>query len=151
VALGKELNVTERADSIIVNKSERQLYLMSNGQVLRTYDVALGANPVGPKKEEGDGKTPEGLYSIDSRNLNSSFHLSLHVSYPSTKDIENAQRAGVRPGGDIMLHGVRNGFEWIGSLHLLADWTQGCIAVTNEEIEEIWFLVSDGIPIEIRP
>lgn len=140
-----------KADKIILIKEERKLYLMSNNQVLKTYKVALGGHPIGPKSQEGDGKTPEGLYVIDRHNPNSSFHLSLHVSYPSPDDLVAAQRAGVRPGGDIMIHGTRNGLGWLGSFHRLIDWTQGCIAVTNTEIEEIWALVPDGTPIEIRP
>jgi murein L,D-transpeptidase YafK len=139
------------ADKIILNKTERKLYLMSNNEVLKTYKVALGSHPIGPKSQEGDGKTPEGLYVIDRHNPNSSFHLSLHVSYPSPDDLVAAQRAGVRPGGDIMIHGTRNGLGWLGLFHRLIDWTQGCIAVTNTEIDEIWALVPDGTPIEIRP
>jgi murein L,D-transpeptidase YafK len=119
--------------------------------VLKIYKVALGSQPIGAKVQEGDGRTPEGKYFIDRRNPRSSYHRSLHISYPSLQDTEKAQRAGIRPGGDIMIHGIRNGLGWIGYLHRIFDWTQGCIAVTNSEIEEIWSLVADGTPIEINP
>ncbi len=140
-----------RADRVIVEKAKRQLHLLASGKVLRTYRIALGGNPVGPKTQEGDGKTPEGLYVIDGRNAQSRYHRSLHISYPSAADVNRARRAGVKPGGDIMIHGIRNGLGWIGSLHRMMDWTQGCIAVTNPEIEEIWLIVPDGTPIELRP
>lgn len=140
-----------KTDKIIINKSERELSLLSGGRVIKSYKIALGGNPVGPKMKEGDGKTPEGVYIIDRHNPNSSFHRSLHISYPSASDRERAIRSGVRPGGDIMIHGIRNGLGWIGSLHRLADWTRGCIAVTDKEIDEISAAVSDGTPIEIQP
>ncbi len=140
-----------RADRVIVEKGKRQLHLLASGKVLRTYRIALGPDPVGPKLREGDGKTPEGLYVIDSRNAQSGYHRALHISYPSAADVDRARRAGVKPGGDIMIHGIRNGFGWLGPLHRMTDWTQGCIAVTNSEIEEIWAAVPDGTPIELRP
>ncbi len=124
---------------------------MGGETVVKSYKVALGKNPFGPKRQEGDNKTPEGLYMIDKHNSKSSFHLSLHISYPSAADRERALRDGVRPGGDIMIHGIKNGLGWIGPFHRLSDWTQGCIAVTNREIEEIYTLVSDGTPIELQP
>jgi len=136
---------------VLLKKSERKLTLLSGQTELKSYKCALGKNPVGPKKQEGDNKTPEGSYIIDKHNPESSFHRSLHISYPSASDRARAQRNGVRPGGDIMIHGIKNGMGWIGSLHRRADWTQGCIAVTNGEIEEIYALVSDGTPIEIQP
>ena len=139
-----------KTDKIIIKKSERKLSLLARDRVLKTYKVALGGNPIGPKIKEGDGKTPEGLYIIDRHNTNSSFHRSLHISYPSAFDRERALRSGARPGGDIMIHGIKNGLGWIGSLHRLADWTQGCIAVTDKEIEEISAAVPDGTPIEIQ-
>ena len=127
------------------------LYLISNDQVLKKYKVALGSHPRGMKTREGDGRTPEGKYVIDGKNIKSSYHRSLHISYPSAQDFKDAQSAGVQPGGDIMIHGIRNGLGWIGPLHRLFDWTKGCIALTNSEIEEIWALVADGTPIEINP
>jgi murein L,D-transpeptidase YafK len=123
----------------------------AEGKVLKTYKVALGKHPVGPKTREGDMRTPEGLYRIDGRNAHSQFHKSLHISYPNARDRERAQKLGVKPGGDIMIHGLPNGQGSVGKAHLQSDWTWGCIAVTDEEIEEIWRLVPDGTVIEIRP
>ena len=119
--------------------------------VLRTYKIALGANPAGHKTQSGDEKTPEGAYSISAKNPKSRFHLSLRISYPNAADVAQAQERGVDPGGDIMIHGMRNGLGWIGSWHLkLGDWTNGCIAVTDTEIEEIWDMVDVGTSIDIR-
>lgn len=143
--------VTPQIDGIIVEKSARRLHLMSAGKAVRTYRIALGRNPVGHKLQEGDKKTPEGIYVVDGRNVNSSYHRSLHISYPSEADIQQARRSGVSPGGNIMIHGIRNGLGWLGPLHRVVDWTQGCIAVTNKEIEEIWALVPNGTAIELRP
>lgn len=143
--------VTPQIDRIIVEKSARRLHLISAGKVVRTYRITLGRNPVGHKLQEGDQKTPEGIYVVDGRNVNSSYHRSLHISYPSQVDIQQARRSGVSPGGNIMIHGIRNGLGWLGPLHRVFDWTQGCIAVTNKEIEEIWALVPNGTAIELRP
>lgn len=139
------------ADSILIVKSARTLTLLRAGKVLKTYKIVLGSNPLGPKEREGDGKTPEGDYTIDRRNAHSRFHLALHISYPSAADSEQARKRGVNPGGDIMIHGLRNGLGWLGSAHRLRDWTQGCIAVTNAEIEEIWEMVPVGTPVRILP
>jgi murein L,D-transpeptidase YafK len=140
-----------QVDRIIVNKARRELLLLHGESLLRSYRIALGRNPVGPKAGEGDGKTPEGRYSIDRRNPKSSYHLSLHISYPNDSDRDRACERGVDPGGDVMIHGLRNGEGHIGQAHRETDWTQGCIAVTDEEMEEIWELVEDGTPIEINP
>jgi murein L,D-transpeptidase YafK len=140
-----------KADHILVLKSERKLILMRDGKPLKTYKVSLGGEPVGAKTRRGDHKTPEGTYTIDRRNLHSQYHKSLHVSYPSAADAANARKLRASPGGDIMIHGLPNGMGWVGSNHLLRDWTDGCIAVTDQEIEEIWKLVPDGTPIEIKP
>src|SRR5262249_20352104 len=120
-------------------------------QVPRTYTVSLGRNPIGPKTRNGDHKTPEGLYSLDWRNPQSKFHLSLHVSYPNSHDVANARRDGVEPGGDIMIHGLPNRLWWIGRFHRWIDWTDGCVAVTNREMDQLWQSVPDGTPVEIRP
>lgn len=136
---------------IVVDKSDRRLELLANDVPVRTYRVALGHSPIGPKTREGDERTPEGTYTIDGRNRRSAFHRALHISYPNAQDLARAAELSVSPGGDIMIHGMRNGLGWIGHLHVAFDWTRGCIAVTNAEIEEIWNLVPDGIPIEIRP
>jgi murein L,D-transpeptidase YafK len=139
------------ADRVVVNKAERRLTLYFREQPLRTYRVALGSHPVGPKQQEGDGRTPEGSYVLDYRNSKSAFHLSLHVSYPSTADSARARERGVKPGGLIMVHGLPNRLGFLGSLHTLNDWTDGCVAVTNTEIEEIWRVVPDGTSILINP
>ena len=140
-----------QADRIVVVKSQRTLTLLHAGRPLKVYKVALGGNPVGPKTREGDNKTPEGSYIIDSRNARSQFHLSLHISYPNAADRARARRLGVNPGGDIMIHGLPPQWAWLGAAHRKTDWTLGCIAVTNPEIEEIWALVPIGTPIEIKP
>ncbi len=138
-------------DRVIVNKTRREMLLLCGESVLRSYRIALGRNPDGPKLEEGDCRTPEGRYIIDRRNPQSRFHLSLHISYPDETDRARALDRGVDPGGDIMIHGLRNGEGHVGKAHLESDWTRGCIAVTNEEMDEIWELVEDGTPIEINP
>jgi murein L,D-transpeptidase YafK len=138
-------------DRMVVWKSKRQLELYEKGKRLKSYAVSLGRNPIGPKRQEGDQRTPEGLYSIELHNPHSSFHKALKVSYPSAADRLAAAKRGVAPGGDIMVHGIRNGLGFIGRLQRQLDWTAGCIAVTNPEIEEIYRVVPDGTPIEIRP
>jgi tetratricopeptide (TPR) repeat protein len=139
------------ADRILVEKSARRLMLISQGEVLKTYKIALGGNPIGPKERQGDNKTPEGTYVIDARNRDSRFHLSLHISYPNERDKNRAKELGDSPGGDIMIHGIKNGSSWVGDAHAEIDWTKGCIAVTNEEIEEIAKLAPNGTIVEIRP
>ncbi len=138
-------------DRIVIEKSARTLSIFANSKKLQTYRVALGRNPVGAKQEEGDKKTPEGIYKINGRNAQSSFHLALHVSYPSDQDKARAAVRDVSAGSDIMIHGIRNGLGWIGALHRLRDWTVGCIALTDEEIEELWRVTPDGTAVEIRP
>ena len=142
---------TEPADKVLIEKKERRLTLLSKGEVIKTYKIALGGNPVGPKERQGDNKTPEGTYILDSRNRDSGYHLSLHISYPNEKDKMRAKELGVSPGGDIMIHGIKNGLSWVGASHAEVDWTKGCIAVTDEEVEEIDKLVPNGTIVEIRP
>jgi murein L,D-transpeptidase YafK len=139
------------ASRIFIDKSERTLTLFRGEHELKTYKVALGRNPVGHKQQEGDGRTPEGRYQIVFHKRNSSFHRALRISYPNAEDIRSARERGVSPGGDIMIHGLPNGMGSLGSDHLLRDWTEGCIAVTNEEIEEIWRVVPDGTIVDITP
>lgn len=139
------------ADRILIEKGERRMSLLSKGDVIKTYRIALGGDPVGPKVKQGDNKTPEGIYSIDSRNKDSRYHLSLHISYPNERDRKRARELGVSPGGNIMIHGIKNGFSWVGDLHAEVDWTKGCIAVTDQEIEEIARLAPNGTVVEIRP
>jgi murein L,D-transpeptidase YafK len=138
-------------DRVVVYKREGKLVLLSQGKELRLYKVALGSEPVGPKTRHGDHRTPEGSYVLDSRNPGSHFYKAFHISYPNAKDIAAAKKLGVSPGGDIMLHGLPKEYAWVGKAHVLHDWTDGCIAVTNEEMDEIWKLVRVGTPIEIKP
>jgi murein L,D-transpeptidase YafK len=140
-----------QADRIVVEKSKRVMKLMRGGEVLKTYQVALGRQPVGAKDRQGDHKTPEGIYSVDSKKPNGRFHRALHISYPSAADRENARKLGVEPGGDVEIHGLGSMWGWVGAAHRKVDWTDGCIAVTNEEIDEIWPLVEVGTAVEIRP
>ena len=138
-------------DRVVVLKKERTLQLLERGKVVKTYKIALGGNPVGAKTQQGDHKTPEGIYVLDSRNAHSQFYKSLHISYPNANDRAAARRRGVSPGGDVFVHGLPNGYRYVGAAHRLKDWTDGCIAVTDEEMDEIWSDVTDGTPIEIRP
>ena len=142
---------TIQADKIVIIKSTRTMTLLTGDKVLKAYKVALGAVPVGPKRVEGDHKTPEGDYVIDAKNSHSQFHLSLRISYPSAADQERARSLGLRPGGAIMIHGLTRPFAYLGPLHRQTDWTDGCVAVTNAEIDEIWKLVPVGTKVEIRP
>jgi murein L,D-transpeptidase YafK len=139
------------ADRVVVDKGARTLTLLNRGAALKTYRVSLGGNPRGHKRQEGDERTPEGVYRLDARNPRSSAHLSLHVSYPGPADVAQARARGVQPGGLIMVHGITNGLGWLGRLHRLRDWTDGCVAVTNREMDEIWRAVPVGTAIEIRP
>ena len=138
-------------DRILIEKSTRRLMLISQGEVLKSYKIALGGIPIGPKERQGDNKTPEGTYVIDARNRDSRFHLSLRISYPNERDKKRAKELGVSPGGDIMIHGIKNGLSWVGDAHTGVDWTKGCIAVTDQEIEEIDKLAPNGTVVEIRP
>jgi len=140
-----------KADYVLVRKSTKELTLFSGSRRIKTYKIALGKNPVGHKVIEGDKRTPEGSYFIDARNENSKYHLALHISYPDRIDAMKARSLGSSPGGGIMIHGTGDEYEWMGKLHASINWTDGCIAVTNKEIEEIWQLVPDGTRIEIMP
>ncbi len=138
-------------DMVRVFKRQRRLELLSEGELISQYAIALGGQPEGHKQQQGDERTPEGFYVIDWRLEESAFHRALHISYPNSEDVRRARERGVDPGGAIMIHGLPNNLAIIGSVHTVVDWTDGCIAVTNAEIEEIWRLVRDGVPIEILP
>jgi murein L,D-transpeptidase YafK len=140
-----------KADHVLVEKAKRRLSLWAHGNLLRSYRIALGPRPRGHKRHEGDGRTPEGLYVLDWRNPDSQFYKSIHISYPDPADVARARRLGLDPGGQIMIHGLSPMKAPLGRDHAWRDWTQGCIAVTNREIEEIWTLVQDGTTITIRP
>ncbi|UYN93404.1 MAG: L,D-transpeptidase family protein [Enhydrobacter sp.] len=140
-----------QADSVEVFKADRRLELRRGGRVLKSYRVALGFDPAGHKQQEGDGRTPEGSYTIDARNPRSAFHLSLRISYPDAADRARAEVAGVPPGGDIYIHGLPNGWRKYLTPHPRRDWTTGCIAVRDAEIREIWSLVPTGAKVTIHP
>lgn len=139
------------ADSIVVEKEKRTLTLFQLGAPVRTYRVALGAQPVGDKIKRGDGRTPEGLYHVDFKNAQSKYHLGLHISYPDAAHIQRASALGFSPGGDIMIHGLPPKYASVGAEQADQDWTEGCIAVTDAEIEEIFRAVPPGTPIQIKP
>ena len=146
---GSEASIV--VESVLVDKSERKMWLIVDGEKYKVYDIALGDQPIGHKAEEGDQKTPEGQYLLDYRNPKSRYHLSLHINYPQKADRDQAASRGVSPGGDIFIHGLPNGLGRFPSLFKGRDWTDGCIAVANDEITEIWRLVKDGTPIKIMP
>lgn len=138
-------------DKLVVFKAKRQLLAYSNGQLIKTYNISLGRQPIGDKEFEGDKKTPEGLYYINDKNPNSGYYKNLGISYPDKEDIENAKRLGKPVGGDIKIHGLRNRTGFIGKFHRWFDWTLGCIALTDNEIDELYKAVEIGTPIEIKP
>jgi murein L,D-transpeptidase YafK len=143
--------VAQPADFVLVKKSEAKLYLFAHGQEIASFHIALGPNPAGHKQRQGDGRTPEGRYSLDARNEHSAYYKSLHVSYPSALDRQRAQRDGVSPGGDIMIHGQPNGWEKYEAATQSRNWTLGCIALTNEDMDVVWRSVPLGTPIRIDP
>jgi murein L,D-transpeptidase YafK len=140
-----------RADKIVIEKSKRKLHLLKQGETLRSFDIALGMYPEGDKSEEGDQKTPEGLYTIDARKADSDFFLAIHISYPNAQDLREARRRGVDPGGQIMIHGQPNEPTFSEAYYAKEDWTNGCIAVSNSDMIDIWLMTENGIPIEILP
>jgi murein L,D-transpeptidase YafK len=142
---------TKTPDRILIEKSARTLKLMRGSEILKTYQVALGTQPIGPKERQGDHRTPEGIYVVDAKNPHSQFYRALHISYPNPADREHARRLRASPGGDVEIHGLGKSYGWIGAGHRMKDWTDGCVAVTNEEIDEIFSSVAVGTRIEIRP
>lgn len=142
---------SQKADKVLVVKSERRLYLINNGETFATYKVTFGGKPKGHKQAQGDQKTPEGNYVLGYKNANSSYYKSIHISYPNNKDRENAKRLGVSPGGDIMIHGQLNGWEWAAPIVQFFSWTDGCIALSNKDMDKVWSSIDPGTPIEIRP
>lgn len=140
-----------RADLVIVQKSERKMYIVVEDSVVREYKIALGDNPRGHKQREGDERTPEGVYTLDRKKADSAYYKAIRISYPSEQDRLAAEMAGVDPGGQIMIHGQKNGFGWLADKTQRYDWTDGCIAITDTEMDEVWNMVEVGTPIEIRP
>lgn len=141
----------EKADRLVVVKAERKLYLLKEGEVLRSFDIALGLIPEGPKQREGDFRTPEGNYHLSGRNRNSDYFLSIQISYPDARDVARARAADVDPGGQIMIHGRPNEPRYSESRYRTWDWTDGCIAVSNSDMVDIWLMTDEATPIEIRP
>jgi len=152
VSIASAVSTMQKADYVVVKKTERKLYLYRGDELLKTYRISLGKQPDGHKTREGDSRTPEGIYTLDWRNPNSRFYRSIHISYPSKTDNRNARERGDSPGGAIMIHGQPS--SWVEKTKLLFkgdDWTEGCIAVQNHEMDEIWEAVEDGTTIEIIP
>jgi murein L,D-transpeptidase YafK len=139
-----------RADLVVVEKTAHRMSLYAHRRLLRVYPISLGSGGLEPKAKQGDGLTPEGHYEIDRHNAHSSFYRSLHINYPSAMDRKVAAARGVSPGGEVMIHGLRNYTGWIGTWQRAIDWTDGCIAVTDDEMDEIWRAVPNGTPVEIR-
>ena len=141
----------QMADMVIVEKSESRLYLMRTGEAFASFHVAFGSNPEGHKQQQGDERTPEGKYVLGYKNAGSAFYKSIHISYPNTKDREEARKRGVRPGGDIMIHGQKNGYGQFAIIAQRFNWTNGCIALSDRDMDLVWNAVKPGTPIEIRP
>ena len=148
---GAQANDFPVADKVLVEKGERKLHLLKGGVAFRSFDIALGIRPVGDKEKEGDFKTPEGNYLLDAKNPDSEFFLAIHVSYPNSQDRAEARSKGVDPGGAIMIHGQPNDPTRSEAYYRTQDWTNGCIAVSNSDMIDIWLMTADNTPIEIRP
>src|SRR5260370_29873182 len=151
IAPAQQGHAAAKADSVLILKKDHVMELFAGDKIIHTYKVALGQGGLAPKDREGDARTPEGRYVIDSRNAASAYHKALHISYPNTDDRKRAAKLGVAPGGAVMIHGLPNRKGWVCPIHRLYDWTLGCIAVTDQEIHEICNLVPVGTPVEIRP
>jgi len=147
----KKLPANTEIDYIVVKKSDRELLAYSKHRLIKTYQISLGDSPVGHKAYEGDKKTPEGIYTINAKNPNSGYHKNLGVSYPNSKDIAHAKLFGKPVGGDIKIHGIRNNFGFIGKFQRFSDWTNGCMALTNSEVDELYASIKIGTRIDIRP
>lgn len=139
------------ADAVLVVKSERRLYLLSDGEVIAEYPATFGGKPEGHKEREGDQRTPEGHYMLDWKNQHSAYYKSIHVDYPNAEDQAAAAARGEDPGGQIMIHGQRNGYGWLAPFARFINWTDGCIALSDKDMEEVWQRVRENTPIEIRP
>lgn len=147
----KKLSQGILVDKLVVHKSKREMFAYSNGEIVKVYKISLGGQPLGPKQFEGDKKTPEGLYFINDKNPNSGYHKNLGISYPNKMDVDQARKMGKPSGGNVKIHGLRNGTGFIGKFHRWVDWTLGCIAVTDDEVNELYNSVIIGTSIEILP
>jgi murein L,D-transpeptidase YafK len=141
----------QKADAVLVVKSEKRLYLMREGEPFASFRVSFGSNPIGHKQEQGDGRTPEGRYILDYKNMDSAYYKSIHISYPNAEDRKEARKRGVDPGGDIMIHGQKNGYGRLSFLVQRFNWTNGCIALSDKDMDTVWNAVKPGTPIEIKP
>ena len=141
----------QKADFVLVIKSKSRLYLMRKGEAFASFYVTFGTNPKGHKQQQGDGRTPEGRYTLGYKNSNSKFYKSIHISYPNATDRKNAKKRGVDPGGAIMIHGQRNKWGWLSPIAQLFNWTNGCIALSDKNMDAVWKAVNVGTPIEIKP
>lgn len=144
-------NAAEKADRVVVKKSEARLYLERDGKAFASFKAVFGGQPRGHKQQEGDERTPEGRYVLDSKNAKSAYYKAIHISYPNAHDTASANARGVAPGGFIMVHGQKRGFGWLAPLAQQFNWTDGCVAVSNEDMDIIWQTVDVGTPIEILP
>ncbi len=149
--LGMVAETRPKVDLVRVDKSEARLYLIGADTVVADFPVAFGANPEGHKQQEGDERTPEGQYVLNYKKADSAFYRAIHISYPNDEDQQRAAKRGVSPGGQIMIHGQRNGFGWLSSITQLLNWTDGCIALTNDNMDSVWSAVEVGTPILIEP
>jgi murein L,D-transpeptidase YafK len=145
------LAADQKADAVLINKSEKSLYLLTNDRVIAEYSVVFGSSPRGHKVQEGDERTPEGKYVLDYKNPHSKYFKSIHVSYPNSQDRKRARELGVSPGGDIMIHGQPNDLGWTRMFSQFVNWTDGCIALDDADMQEVWDAVDTGTPIEIIP
>lgn len=141
----------EKADFVLVDKSDQRLYLYRGERLLAALPVVFGGNPQGHKQQEGDQRTPEGRYVLDYKKADSGYYRAIHISYPNAADVASAQARGVAPGGLIMLYGQRNGWGWAAFLTQRFNWTNGCVALSDADMEQVWQSVDVGTPIELRP
>lgn len=144
------VSASEKVDFVLVEKSKGSLTLFRADKPFAVFHVVFGANPVGHKQREGDKRTPEGRYTLDVKKPDSAFHKAIHISYPNEQDIANVSSQGVEPGGAIMVHGQKNGLGWLSAISQLFNWTDGCIALRNDDMDQVWESVDVGTPIEIR-
>ena len=151
IAIPAQVLGDQAADAVLVVKSERRLYLLRENEAIASYPVTFGSNPEGHKAREGDERTPEGRYELDWKNVHSAFYKAIHVSYPNANDRADAAANDEDPGGAIMIHGQKNGYGWAGRGMQFVDWTDGCVALTDKDMQLVWDLVSEGTPVEILP
>ena len=151
IFISSSLFSMEKADLVVVTKKENTLILYKNKQIIGSYSVVFGSNPNGHKQQEGDKRTPEGFYTLDYKKEDSAFYKAIHISYPNAQDIENANKLGVSAGSAIMIHGQKVGFGWASFIMQFFNWTSGCIAHKNSDMDLIWNSIDTGTPIEIRP